>query len=45
VWAAIPPVLLATRFAHGAELAQARALLARMRGRAGPGSRPAGSET
>ena len=31
VWAIIPPVLLATGFAHGAELAQARALLARLR--------------
>jgi O-antigen/teichoic acid export membrane protein len=31
VWAIIPPALLATGFAHGAELAQARALLARLR--------------
>jgi O-antigen/teichoic acid export membrane protein len=42
VVAAIPPVLLATRFAHGAELSQARALLARARG---PRPRPAGSES
>jgi O-antigen/teichoic acid export membrane protein len=40
VWAAIPPVLLVTGFAHGAELAQARALLARVRGQAGPDPRP-----
>ena len=31
VWAIIPVALLATGFAHGAELAQARALLARLR--------------
>jgi O-antigen/teichoic acid export membrane protein len=31
VWAAIPPALLATGFAHRAELAQARVLLARAR--------------
>jgi O-antigen/teichoic acid export membrane protein len=42
VAAAIPPVLLATGFAHGAELRQARALLARAR-RAYPP--PAGSES
>ena len=42
VWAAIPPALLATGFAHGAELAQARALLARVRA---PRPRPAGSES
>jgi O-antigen/teichoic acid export membrane protein len=45
VWVAIPPALLVTGFAHGAELAQARTLLGRLRGRAGPGSDPAGSET
>jgi O-antigen/teichoic acid export membrane protein len=48
VWALIPPALLATGFAHGAERDQARALLARVRGRAGrgprPGPGPAGSE-
>ncbi len=44
VWAVIPPMLLVTGFAHGAELTQARALLARVRGRAGPGSRPRRSE-
>jgi O-antigen/teichoic acid export membrane protein len=42
VWAAIPPALLATGFAHGAELAEARALLARVRA---PRPRPAGSES
>jgi O-antigen/teichoic acid export membrane protein len=31
VWAIIPPALLATGFAHGAELRQARLLLARLR--------------
>ena len=37
VWAMVPPALLATGFAHGAELHQARALLARARGfRDGP---------
>jgi hypothetical protein len=45
VWAAIPPALLATGFAHGAELTQARVLVARLRGRAGPGSRPAQNES
>ncbi len=44
VWAAIPPALLATGFAHGAELAQARALVVRLRGGAGRGSDPAGSQ-
>ena len=33
VWALIPAALLVTGFAHGAELAQARALLARARAR------------
>ncbi len=42
VWAAIPPALLVTGFAHGAELAQARALLSRVRG---PRARPASSES
>lgn len=42
VWALIPVVLLATGFAHGAELRQARALLARLRTFA-PG--PASSES
>ena len=49
VWALIPPALLATGFAHGAERDQARALLARVRGRAGrgprPGPGPAGSQS
>jgi O-antigen/teichoic acid export membrane protein len=45
VWAVIPPALLATGFAHGAELDQARALVARVRGRAGRGPGPAGSES
>jgi O-antigen/teichoic acid export membrane protein len=45
VWAVIPPALLVTGFAHGAELAQARTLLARLRGRAGRSPGPAGSET
>ncbi len=45
VWAVIPPVLLATGFAHGAELSQARALLGRLRGWAGPGSDPAEGKT
>ena len=49
VWALIPPALLATGFAHGAERDQARALVARVRGRAGrgprPGPGPAGSES
>jgi hypothetical protein len=42
VTAAIPPVLLATGFAHAAELRQARALLARARRLYPPpaGSRP-----
>jgi O-antigen/teichoic acid export membrane protein len=42
VAAAIPPVLLATGFAHGAELRQARILLARVRRSYPP---PAGSES
>jgi O-antigen/teichoic acid export membrane protein len=42
VWALIPLVLLGTGFAHGAELHQARALLARLRP---PRPRPAGSES
>ena len=48
VWALIPVALLVTGFAHGAELAQARALLARVRAprpRPGPGAGPAGSES
>jgi hypothetical protein len=40
VWLAIPLVLWATGFAHGAELAQARLLLGRLRS---PRPRPAGS--
>jgi O-antigen/teichoic acid export membrane protein len=36
VWAAIGPALLITGFAHGAELSQARALLARVRGFGNP---------
>ena len=46
VWALIPPTLFVTGFAHGAELAQARALLGRLRGRAGrdPDPDPEGSE-
>jgi O-antigen/teichoic acid export membrane protein len=43
VWALIPLVLLATGFAHGAELRQARVLLARLRA-LGPAG-PAGSES
>jgi O-antigen/teichoic acid export membrane protein len=43
VWAIIPPALLATGFAHGAELAQARALLARLRAPRPP--RPAPGES
>ncbi len=42
VWAVIPPVLLATGFAHRAELHQARVLLARARDFR---PRPAGSES
>ncbi|HEY2320522.1 MAG TPA: lipopolysaccharide biosynthesis protein [Solirubrobacteraceae bacterium] len=42
VWLAIPLVLLATGFAHGAELRQARLLLARLRS---PRPRPAGSQS
>jgi peptidoglycan biosynthesis protein MviN/MurJ (putative lipid II flippase) len=43
VWAVIPGALLVTGFAHGAELAQARELLARLRP---PGSsRPAPGES
>ncbi|MFZ1995073.1 MAG: lipopolysaccharide biosynthesis protein [Solirubrobacteraceae bacterium] len=42
VWAIIPPALLVTGFAHGAELDQARALLTRVRG---PRTGPAGSES
>jgi O-antigen/teichoic acid export membrane protein len=45
VWAVIPPALLVTGFAHGAELDQARALVARIRGWAGRHSRAAGSES
>jgi hypothetical protein len=43
VWAVIPLALLATGFAHGAELDQARALLSRLRP-PGP-SRPAPGES
>jgi O-antigen/teichoic acid export membrane protein len=43
VWALIPPALLVTGFAHGAELTQARTLLVRLR-RPAPRD-PAGSET
>ena len=42
VWAAIPGALLVTGFLHGAELTQARALLARLRE---GGLRPRGSES
>jgi O-antigen/teichoic acid export membrane protein len=45
VWAAIPPVLLATGFAHRAELVQARALLGRLRGAAGRGPQPRPGES
>jgi O-antigen/teichoic acid export membrane protein len=42
VWLAIPVVLWATGFAHGAELTQARLLLGRLRS---PRPRPAGSQS
>jgi O-antigen/teichoic acid export membrane protein len=42
VWALIGPALLATGFAHGAELRQARVLLSRLRAM---GPRPAGNES
>jgi O-antigen/teichoic acid export membrane protein len=42
VWALIPAALLATGFAHGAELRQARVLLSRLRAM---GPRPAGNES
>jgi len=42
VWLAIPPALLATGFAHGAELRQARELLGRLRS---PRPRAAGSQS
>jgi O-antigen/teichoic acid export membrane protein len=42
VWTVIPPALLVTGFAHGAELHQARALLARVRA---VSLRPRGSES
>jgi O-antigen/teichoic acid export membrane protein len=40
VWAVIPLALLATGFAHGAELSQARALLARLRAPGPPRAAP-----